>query len=178
MKYIKTLVSALAALALLATTAIAATNAPAVPTAPAAADAWTLTLAGAGSTTTSGDSHSSIGAELGIGHTGKVLLPVEFGLRQKFSYDSAGNNSFNYGTKVYNDFTLLKIWQLELQAGGNVGATYGETSLRFSVAPEAVAKLYLKKDVWAFGRVELPYNVTDGRLENRLDYTLGVGLSF
>lgn len=176
MKYIKTLIVALT-IALFATAASAATNAPAVSAPAADTGDWTLTLAGAGSTTTKGDSQSAIGLELGVGRTGTLLLPVEVGVRQKFSYASAGQ-VLNYGTKVYSDFTVLKVWQLEVQVGGNVSAVYGDTSLAYTAAPEAVVRLYLKKDVYAFGRVEYPYDITAGALRNSLDYTIGLGLKF
>jgi len=178
MKYIKTLVAALVATALFVTAASAATNAPAVTASVANNDAWTLTLAGAGTTSTKGASDTALGAELGIGHTGKLILPLEAGFRQKFSYDSAGNNSYIHQSKVYTDFTVLKFWQLELQAGGNVAYAYGDTAATWTVSPEAVAKLYLKKDVWAFGRVEYPYDLNKSAFQNSLVYTLGLGLSF
>jgi hypothetical protein len=178
MKYIKTLVAALVATALFTTAAVAATNAPAVTVPAADKGDWTLTLAGAGTTSTKGATETSIGAELGIGHTGKLILPLEAGFRQKFSYDSAGNNSYVHQTKVYTDFTVLKLWQVELQAGANAAFSYGDIASAWTVSPEAVAKLYLKKDVWAFGRVEYPYDLTKGTWQNQLVYTLGVGLSF
>ena len=173
MKYIKTLVAALVATALFTTSAVAATNTSTV----SSAGEWTLTLAGAGSTTIGNNSESVIGAELGVGHTGTVLLPVEVGFRQKFSYASAGRE-FNHGTKVYFDVTVLRFKSLEVLAGANAGATYGDSSLAWTASPEAEVRLYLKKDVYAFGRAEYPYDITKSEFKDTLDYVLGIGLRF
>jgi opacity protein-like surface antigen len=177
MKYIKTLVAALVATALFTTAAVAATNAPAVTVPAADKGDWTLTLAGSGATTLSGVSQSDVGLELGVGHTGKVLLPVELGVRQTIAYNSKPA-SLGFNSKIYADFTLIKVWNVELQAGANAGVAYGDTAFTYSVAPEAVAKLYLKKDIWAFGRVEYPYDISAGTSKNTLVYTIGLGLSF
>lgn len=173
MKYIKSLIAVLAIFSLVTTSVVAQTNAST-----SASESQTiLTLAGTGQTTTTGEPQTGAGFEISLGKTGKVILPVEIGVRQRVTYITDGNE-FDFGTKIYSDFTLLKLGSLELQAGGNVGATYGDKSLAFSISPEVVGKLFLKEDVFAFVRVEYPYDLTNGRSENRLDYSLGLGVSF
>jgi hypothetical protein len=49
------------------------------------AEAWVLSLNGAGSTTTR-NSTTAFGLEMGLGRTGHLLLPLEAGVRQSVEY--------------------------------------------------------------------------------------------
>ena len=64
--------------------------------------------------------------------------------------------------------------------GGNVGLTYGNTPLVWSFAPEAVARLWLLKDVNTFLRGDFPFVVNSGgvRAENRVGLILGLNVRF
>jgi len=181
MKYIKTLVGAFLAAALFATAAVAApsTNAPLVSP-PASLGEWTLSLAGGGSTAFNGTDTDAtvVGGEFQIGHAGKLILPLEAGVRQSIGYANDGGSSWLLSTRVYSDWVLFKYGNLQLDAGGNVGVVYGNTTLKWVAAPEVVGRLYLKKDVDLFARVEYPFNLNEGKAENRLDYTLGVRVRF
>jgi hypothetical protein len=182
MKYIKTLVGALVATALLVTVASAApsTNAP-LATPASDLGQWTLSLSGGGSTALGGDAKdvgSAVGGEFQLGHDAKIILPAEVGLRQSIGYSDVNGSSWLFGTKAYTDWTVLRLGNLQFDAGGNVGLTYGNTTPKWTAAPEIVSRLYLKKDVDVFARVEYPFNLTDGKAENRLTYVLGVRVRF
>lgn len=182
MKYIKTLVGALLATALLVTVATAApsTNAPLATPTSSDLGQWTLSLSGGGSTALGGADKnvSAIGGEFQLGHDAKIILPAEVGLRQSISYADANGASWLFGTKAYTDWTIVKLGNLEFDAGGNIGLTYGNTTPVWTAAPEVVGRLYLKKDVDCFARVEYPFNLTDGKAENRLTYVLGIRVRF
>lgn len=136
---------------------------------------WTLSLGGNGATTTTGDSQSIFGAEISLGRTGHLLLPLEAGLRQSFSYDS---NDVLFGTKLYSDATLLKLGVVDLFAGANVGLTYGNTTPVWEVAPEAGLRLWIKEDVAILGRVDYPYDISGGAWRDTLRYFLGLQVKF
>lgn len=181
MKYIKTLVGALLATALLVTVASAAPSTNAPLAAPASdLGQWTLSLSGGGSTALGGadKTSSAIGGEFQLGHDAKIILPAEVGLRQSIGYSDVNGSSWLLGTKAYTDWTVLKLGNLQFDAGGNIGLTYGNTTPIWTAAPEIVGRLYLKKDVDVFTRVEYPFNLTDGKAENRLTYVLGIRVRF
>lgn len=177
MKYIKTAVSMLVAVLFAsAVYAAPATNAPVQTT----ANAWTLSLSGTGASAIKGSklNSSSIGTELELGHNGQFILPVNAGVRQGLSYSDANGSSWTFSTKVYSDWTLIRLGNLELDGGGNVGLNYGNQALLWEAAPEVVARVYLKKDVDLFGRVEYPFNLNPAASENALRYNLGLRVSF
>jgi len=182
MKYIKTLVGALLATALLVTVATAApsTNAPIVKS-KGYLDKWTLSLAGGGSTALGGDAEkvgSAVGGEFQLGLPGHFVLPLEAGIRQGVSYNDVNSSTWLLSTKVYSDWTVVKFGNLQFDAGGNVGISYGNTSPTWTIAPEVVSRLYLKKDVDVFTRVEYPFDLNEGKSLNRLTYTFGIRLGF
>lgn len=179
MKYIKTIIGALVATALLATVVNAApsTNAPVV----SSEGQWTLSLSGTGATATKSPSDSVIGAQIALGHTGKLILPLEAGVRQGFGYASANGGTALFSTSPFVDWTVLKLGNLEFDLGGNVGATYGNTPLTWKAAPEGVVRLYLKQDVDLFGRIEYPFalNGNNGPVaQDSLVYTIGLRVKF
>jgi len=183
MKYIKTLVGALLATALLVTVATAApsTNAPLATPTDSKLGEWTLSLSGGGSTALGGDAKnvgSAIGGEFQLGHDAKIILPAEVGLRQSIGYSDVKGSSWLFGTKAFTDWTIVKFGNVEFDAGGNIGLSYGNTTPKWTAAPEVVGRLYLKKDVDFFARVEYPFNLTDGKSENRLTYVLGIRVRF
>ncbi len=190
MKYMKTLIGAFVATVLLATTAFASdlkgpqfdknslfgfgsTN----------AENWTLSLAGGGFTTTSGDSQSAFGVNLQLGHADTVIVPGEVGIRQSLGWTTEPNkNGGNWllGTAVYQDWKLLSYKSLDIYAGGNVGTLYGNREFAWTLSPEVEARLWLKKDVYTFFRTEYAFDISDSNLKSQdtFRYTLGVGFRF
>lgn len=138
---------------------------------------WTFTLGGAGSTTTTSDSQSVFGVDLSVGRTGKVLLPVEVGVRQNIAYNTETDNGV-FDTRIFADWTLFSFSKVDLFAGANVGLTYGDVSARWTAAPEAGLRIFIKEDVAVVGRVEYPYDISDTRWQNTLRYVLGLRVSF
>ncbi len=167
-----------------ADTAVKATaNAPvAVQTvpAPAPASAWTMTLSGVGATTTTGNSESAVGLNLSLGRTTTLVLPFEAGIRQGIGYSSANDNAVNFSTKAYADWTLLKVGPVDVFAGGNIGAAYGDnTSMRWTAAPEAGVDVWLAKNVAVEGRVEYPFDLNPTtKAQNLLTYVVGFKFKF
>lgn len=143
-----------------------------------AEDGWVLTLGGKGSTEVVGTGESAAGLEVSIGHTGKVLLPAELGLRQSLSYTTNGDDTLVAGTKVYADFTVLNFKKLDLFVGANGGAQYGNTPLTWSVAPEAGLRFWVVENVAVVGRVEYPYDLNPARFRESLDYNLLLQVKF
>jgi opacity protein-like surface antigen len=180
MKYMK-LLGVLVASVLLATSVVAApaTNAPA---ADSGLGQWTLSLSGAGSTSLTSDSKydsSAVGAQFELGHDGKFILPLTAGVRQGVAWGDSDGSEWQFTTRVFNDWTLIRLGNLQLDAGGNVGLNYGtKGEPRWVAAPEVVGRLYLKKDVDMFARVEYPFDLNAGRAENTLTYVLGVRIRF
>ena len=186
MKYIKTLIGAFVAGALLT---IAASAQQAVPTTTAVAKTtpdvgpWSLALAGTGnSVLNNNDSkiqNSHFATEVQIGYDTKIVLPTQVGLRQSIAYSDSSGANWAGSSTVFADVRVVRVGNLEADAGGNVGVNYGTgvTSV-WTAAPEIVARLYLKKDVDVFARAELPYNITNGKLENNIPYTLGLEVKF
>lgn len=181
MKLVKTVLGVLLATALFTFTAGAASNAPTVLSTPNSnqSNGWTLSLGGSGAVTTQTPSTFNGGLELSLGHTDAIILPGEFGVRQGLGYSNG--DLWNFSTHVYQDWTLVKFGNLEFDAGVNGGADYGTRgSIDWSVAPEAVGRLWLTKTVNAYTRVEFPFNVkTDSfRAENRLGIDVGLQVRF
>lgn len=167
----------LLATALFATAAGAATNAL-VAKATDTADQWSFTLSGNGSTTTQGDAESLFGTTLSLGHTGKLILPLEAGIRQSVSFNGKDEDVF-FTTRLYSDWTLFRYGSFEFLGGGSVGIDYGNQSLVWRAAPEVETRLWLKSDVYLFGRVSYGFKLNDGAgAEDKLGYGIGIGLRF
>lgn len=177
MKYMK-LIGVLFATVLLATAVVAApaTNAP------AASDLgnWTLSLSGNGSANLGGADKdaSAVGGEFQLGRAVTLIAPAELGVRQGIGWSDANGSSWLFSTKVYSDWTVLRLGNLQFDAGGNVGLSYGNTKPTWTAAPEVVARLYLKKDVDLFTRVEYPFDLNAGKATDRLGLTLGLRIRF
>jgi len=175
MKLIKSLGVLLATTALFAITAGAATNAPVV-TATDPANQWSLTLSGNGSTTTQGDAESLFGTTVSLGHTGKLILPLEAGVRQSVSFNGVDGDVF-LTTRLYADWTLVRYKSFELLGGASVGIDYGNQSLVWRAAPEVETRLWLKSDFYLFGRVSYGFKLNDGAgAEDKLGYGIGIGV--
>lgn len=180
MKYMKFTLAALVAAALLSTTTFAATTAVA-PVAPTGHDLgqWSLSLSGNSTVTTATPSTVVGGAEFALGHTGDLVLPLELGVRQGIGYTSGNGHNWAFGTKAYVDWTLVKLGNLEFDGGLNGGATYGNTALAWTVAPEAVARLWLKRDVNVFVRGEYPFALNPSPVaQNKVLVALGLQIRF
>jgi hypothetical protein len=155
------------------TTAI---TAPPVATAPA--DAWVMTLGGVGATKTSGTAATGFGFDISLGKQGKLIFPLEAGVRQNFTY--AASDNVQLATKLYVDWTVLQYKKLDVFVGASGGALYGNTPLNWSLGPEAGARVWIKKDVAIVGRVEYPFSVTGNNVRNddTLKYFLGLAVKF
>lgn len=198
-KLSKVLVGVFCAL-LLATSAFAAdtavkasTNAPvAVTTTPADSgltylwhqpkvddQQWTFMIGGGGATGLKSDSETAFGLDLSVGRTTQLLLPFEFGLRQNIGYASQGEDTTLLTTKVYADWTLLSYKKFDLFAGGNIGATYGNTPMLWTAAPETGVRYWLAKNVGIEGRLEFPFDIGDNtKFQNAMTYTVGLKVKF
>ena len=185
MKYIKTLVSAIIAVALCTTVVSAATstNSPVVVVTPTGdLGPWTLSLSGGGQSALNNDkgNNSAVGATFDVGYSvGKIAtFPIESGVRQFIGYSDVNSSEWILSTKPYADVTLYKVKSFEFDAGANIGYAYGNTPSTWTVGPEAIGRVYLKKDVDFFGRIEYPYNLNDGKSENDLLYSIGLRVRF
>lgn len=185
MKFAKIIIAVLSALTLsvssfAADKTVGATNAPvAVETvaAPAPANAWVVSLGGSGDTVTSGDSKTAFGADLSVGRTGHLLLPLEAGVRQGISY----NTTAVYSTRVYADWTVLSLAQktVDVFAGANIGLTYGDIQAAWTAAPEAGLRWWVKKDVAVLARAEFPFQLNDtADYTDTIKYFLGFQVKF
>lgn len=176
MNITKTVLGVLFASALFTVTALGADV-----TAPTGKDLgqWTLSLGGSGAVATETRANFAGGAEIDLGHTGDLILPLEFGVRQTVGYVSNGD-LWSLSTHVYNDWTLIKLGSLEFDLGANVGLTYGNTPLAWTLAPEAVQRVWLLNNVNAFLREEFPFNLKDNgvKAQNSLALTLGIQVRF
>ena len=185
MKYIKTLVGAIVAVALFVTTVSAApaTNAPSTS---GDLGVWSFAVAGGGSSALNNNhqiNSSTVGGTFELGHSGEFILPIELGVRQTIGYSdvaatSAAANLWSFKTAVFNDWTLIKLGNVEFDGGANVAYAYGNATPDWTAGPEVVARLYLKKDVDLFGRVEYPYDLTRGQSQDSLTYTIGLRVRF
>jgi len=184
MKYIKTLVGAFVALTLLTTAVQAAPSTNTTATVQQTVSdlgLWTFALSGQGNTTINNSStkvSSNIGAEFQLGYITKIVLPAEVGVRQGIGYADANSASWMLSTKVYSDWKVVRVGNLEADAGVNVGATYGNRPINYTASPEIVGRLYLKKDVNLFARVEYPFDLSAGKSQDNLVYTLGLQVRF
>ena len=192
MKYTKTLTSALVAIVLVVASVASASDfkGPAVDTSTpfgfgkTNAENWTLSLGGGGATTTTGDFQSAFGLNFQLGHTDKIIIPGEVGLRQGIGWSSTPDKSGSdwlLSTAVYQDWKLLSYKSLDLYAGGNVALGYGNTTPRWSAGPEVEARLWLKKDVYTYLRTEYNFdlNTSEGiKGQDALRFFLGVGFTF
>jgi hypothetical protein len=152
----------------------AATNAAPAP----AEDVWVLTIGGAGATTTTGDTETAFGANISIGRTGELLLPYEAGIRQGFGYSSSDDSTV-FSTRLYGDWTLLKIQRLDVFAGGTVGITYGSgVDENWVAGPEAGVRYWLKDDVALVGRIDYLFDLNNSKAQDRLNYGIGVQVTF
>ena len=142
-----------------------------------AEDNWILSLSGNGNTTLGSGGETLVGADVAVGHTGKILLPVEAGLRQGFGYASQSDTAI-FDTKVYFDVLPLKFSRFEAGLGLNVGATYGNTPIVYSASPEAIVRFWLTEKAGIFGRVEYPFDLGDNELGDRILYSLGLVVRF
>jgi opacity protein-like surface antigen len=156
--------------------AMFAADAPAAAAAPAATEKWAVSLGGAGATTTDGDAVTGFGFDLSVGRYGKVLLPVEFGLRQGLTYT---DSDVVLNTRVYNDWTLFTVAKkFDVFAGGNVGLSYGNTKPVWTIAPEAGFRWWLKDTVAVVGRVEVPFDMVEWEYNDTLRYYVGFLVRF
>jgi hypothetical protein len=158
-----------------ADTVSASTNAPvsvetvAVPVTP---NAWVISLGGTGNTVTINDHDTTVGADISVGRTGTLLLPLEGGVRQGFSYDSTAV----FSTKLYANWTLFSFAtdRVDVFAGANAGATYGDIQTVWTAAPEAGLRLWVKQDVAVLLRAEFPFQLNDGaEFTDSVRYFLG-----
>jgi len=117
---------------------------------------------------------------LELGHTDTIILPGELGLRQGVGYSTGNGANWALNTHVYQDWTLVKLGSLEFDAGVNGGASYGNTALAWTVAPEAVGRLWLLSNVNTFVRGEFPFAVssTGCKAQNNVLLTLGLQIRF
>ncbi len=138
---------------------------------------WVISLGGSGSTATVEDHNTAIGADLSVGYTGKLLLPVEGGIRQGFSYD----DSAVFSTKVYADFTLFSFANkaFDVFVGANVGIAYGDIQSVWTAAPEGGLRWWLKEDVAILLRAEAPFQLDSGaQFTDSVRYFLGFQVKF
>jgi hypothetical protein len=139
--------------------------------------AWTVSLGGTGSTVTVDDHDTSVGADLSVGHTGKLLLPVEVGVRQGVSYDSTAV----YSTRLYSDWTLFSVAKntLDVFVGANVGVVYGDVQTAWTAAPETGLRWWVKNDVAVLVRAEAPFQLDSGaEFTDSVKYFLGFQIRF
>lgn len=176
----------------LAFTAVAQTNAP--PKAPAATpaatsessktfglfdDSWRFSIdGGQGVTTTTGNSESIFGIDIGLGKRFEVLdlkrVDLEVGVRQGVNYDSHGEDTTLLTTKPYADVNYAVLKNTELFGGVNFGMLYGNTPFLWTVAPEGGVRYWLTHGAAVMGRVEYPYDLNHGRSQNLLTYFVGI----
>lgn len=140
---------------------------------------WTFMIGGSGATGLKSDSETAFGLNLQLGRTTQLVLPFEFGVRQSVGFASEGEDTTLFTTKVYADWTLLSYKRLDLFAGGNIGATYGNTSPLWTAAPETGLRYWLKNDVGIEGRLEFPFDIGDNtKFQNAMTYTIGLKVKF
>lgn len=189
-KFTKMFVGVFCALLLVTTTsAFAATNAPVAKTTTVATNTplfgdWVFTIGGSGATSTSGDSQTAFGLNLSAGRDLSLFgTKDEVGVRQSIGYASGNGGTTLASTRLYADvvvltFNLTQITPVELYVGGNAGATYGDTSLRWTAAPEAGVDVWLAPNVALDGRIDYAFDLNHGRSEDVLEYVIGVKFRF
>jgi len=176
-KITKWIVGAFCAVALLTSTFAATTATVKAPAQTVQAEQWTLTLGGVGNTATTSGTDTAFGADLSIGRTGHLLLPLEAGLRQSVSY---GDSTTTLNTRLYSDWTVVSLFnnKLDLFAGAAVGLQYGNQKPSWEIAPEAGVRWWLKKDVAVLGRAEVPWDLDGWEFKDSVRYFLGVQVRF
>ena len=178
MKY-KIILGVLFASVLLTTVATAATNE--IVTKNVDKDYWTFSFSGGGASDLGGGklNNSGLQGDFSLGRSGKFVLPLEIGVRQGFGYSDTSGADWKFSTKLYSDWTIMKLGNLEFDAGVNAGLIYGtHKEPTWTAAPEGVFRFYLKKDVDLFGRVEYPFDLNAGRAQESLVYVLGMRIKF
>jgi hypothetical protein len=141
-------------------------------------ETWNFTLSGAGTTVLDG-STTAFGLEFSLSKDFEFVLPWELGLRQGVAYTSEGNDIFLDST-LFLDWRVLRYKGFELLLGGYGSYTYGNIDGAVSAGPEAVVKVWLKKDVYAYGRVGYDFSFEDDacRDYDTIRYGAGLGLKF
>lgn len=140
-------------------------------------NAWVISLGGVGSTATTANNDTVFGADLSVGYTGNLLLPLEAGIRQGISYDS----SAVFSTRVYADWTLFSIFndRFDVFVGANAGVTYGDIQSVWTAAPEAGFRVWVKQDVAILARSEFPFRLNDGaEFSDSVRYFVGFLVKF
>lgn len=171
-KLTKFLVGALCALALVTSVTAADTGADTPNYNPS--NEWVVSLGGVGSTATTGDVETALGFDVSVGLTGRLLLPLEGGVRQSVSWDT--EDSAVFSTRAYADWTLVSLAKetLDVFVGANAGATYGDIQTVWTAAPEAGLRWWVKNDVSVLLRTEFPFRLNDGaEFTDRIVYFLG-----
>lgn len=164
----------------------ASTNAPvAVTTTPAPASDWVMTIGGAGATTTTGDSQTAVGLNFSIGRTLNLVkgLPAEVGIRQSIGYASGDGGNTLLSTRSYLDVTVLEFnltetTPVDVYVGGNIGPTYGNTTLKWVAAPEVGLDIWLAKNVALDARLEYGFDLNNSKAFDAVNYFLGVKFKF
>ncbi len=173
---------------------------------------WRFSLNGRGvaniTTPATVNDNSTYGSEIEIGHSLKLGLPGEIGIRQDFNYSETTVNSVSvtsvpsgppccsvgspttingksttsnlqFGTKLFYDWQLFRVGNLAIDAGVNGGAYYGSgQSLDWQTSPEVDVRIFLTKNVNTFGRVEYPFDINTSQFTGGLDYTVGLQFRF
>ena len=160
----------------------AQTNTP--PPAGTSGDSWILSLGGGGLTTTSGDTRSSFNFSVQLGREGTfpilLKLPTEYGLRQGVNYNSDNGGKTIFDTAIYYDLTVVKLFKdkLDLFVGPNFGFTYGNTTPSWRIAPEGGGRYWFRDNIAFLARVDYPYDLSNGRMQNILNYFIGLEVKF
>ena len=141
-------------------------------------NAWSLTIAGSGTTTTQTAS-TSFGADVGLSYSGFAGLPtqLETGVRQGFGYSSEGEVMVGR-TALAADWNIQVYKKLYVFAGAEAAVKYGNTSPVWTAGPEAGVKYFVKKDVYLLGQVNYDFNLTDSDQSDAMRYLVGFGIRF
>ena len=180
MKLVKTLLGVLFASALFTVTAIGATNSV-VATTPVHSDLWTATVGGAGTVQTTGEKNAVAGLNFSIARQTTLFFKSETGVRQSIGWGSSDNKNvgtWDLNTKVFNDWNILRVGNVQVLAGGNGGISYGNRTPAFTVAPEVEGRLWLKKDVYLGARVDYNFDVTNTSVKSQDNVGIAVFLGF
>lgn len=183
---VKTLTGLVCAMLLGVSAFAANTNTNAVLVLPQVkAEQWVLTIGGTGVNDTQFSRNTQYGMDLSLGRTGHLLLPMEAGIRQSINYSDALNaynkNGVILNTKAYADWTLLSYKALDLFAGGNIGAIYGNTTLGWEGAPEVGARVWLNKNLALIVRAEYTFNLASCTVspgQDTIRYFAGLAIKF